>query len=49
MTIYNLATRDLPSLPIKGQPQTDYFDEDRRLPGFGLRVSAGGGRTWILL
>jgi integrase len=31
-------------LPAKGQ--TDYFDE--LLPGFGLRVSASGRRSWFL-
>ena len=30
--------------PAKGQ--VDYFDE--RLPGFGLRVSQGGHKTWIV-
>jgi hypothetical protein len=29
--------------------QIEYFDTDRKLPGFGLRVSAGGARSWILL
>jgi len=29
--------------------QIEYFDLDRRLPGFGLRVSAGGRRSWIVL
>ena len=30
-----------------GTGQTDYWDDS--LPGFGLRVSAGGRRAWVLL
>jgi integrase len=29
--------------------QTDYFDEASSVPGFGIRVSAGGRRTWFLM
>jgi integrase len=29
--------------------QTDYFDVAANIPGFGLRVSAGGRRVWFLL
>jgi Arm DNA-binding domain len=28
--------------------KTDHIVFDRDLPGFGLRLRAGGGRTWIL-
>src|SRR5262245_19980419 len=34
------------------QPQSkrvDYFDADRALPGFGLRVTPNGVKTWSVL
>lgn len=37
------------SLPLPerdGQRQADYFDQE--IPGFGLRVSYGGARTWFV-
>ena len=41
LTQKTIATLDLP----KGKAKTIIFDED--LPGFGLRIRAGGKRTWI--
>ena len=40
----DLAIKHL-SAPASGQQR--YWDRD--LPGFGIRLSQGGGRTWILL
>src|SRR5438132_370168 len=44
-----LTDRSLPKLaaPAKGEPQVDYFDKG--VPGFALRVSANGARSWIVL
>ena len=41
LTQKTVAALDLP----KGKSETIVFDED--LPGFGLRIRAGGKRTWV--
>jgi integrase len=43
-----LMARSLGKLRARGA-QTDYFDAAANVPGFGLRVSAAGGRTWFLM
>jgi integrase len=47
MPICKLTARNISTLPKPDEGQVDYFDED--LPGFGLRVSYGGKRTWIVM
>ena len=41
----NKATFKTPSLPA-GIKDKVFFDDD--LPGFGLRIRAGGKRTWVV-
>lgn len=42
--------RAIKALTVRGHAtQSDYFDPDRQPPGFGVRVSRGGTRTWIYL
>jgi integrase len=41
--------RGVKSLPSPGNGQIDYFDPDQKPPGFAVRVSHGGTRTWIFL
>lgn len=43
----SFSDRGIPKLPAPAAGQIDYFDDS--LPGFGLRVSHGGTRTWIVL
>lgn len=45
MPTYKFSARNVP--PIPGEGQIDYWDE--ALPGFGMRVSAGGARAWIAM
>lgn len=45
MPTFKFTARKLPPLPKEGQ--LDYWDE--ALPGFGMRVSAGGTRAWIAM
>ncbi|HKF63625.1 MAG TPA: tyrosine-type recombinase/integrase [Dongiaceae bacterium] len=47
MPIVKLTARSVARLKPPGTGQTDYWDDS--LPGFGLRVSAGGRRAWVLL
>jgi integrase len=42
-----LTSRSLPKLVAPAGGQVDYFDKE--VPGFGLRVSANGARSWIVL
>jgi integrase len=46
-TVRKFTDRGIPNSVIDGQSQTDYWDKS--LPGFGLRVSAGGTRTWMVM
>ena len=48
MPTAKLMARSLGKLRATGA-QTDYFDSGANVPGFGLRVSAAGGRTWFLI
>jgi integrase len=48
MPTVKLTARSLGTLRATGV-QTDYFDAAANIPGFGLRVSAAGGRTWFLM
>src|SRR5215469_5072303 len=43
----HLTARKLDSLKSPGVGQIDYWDQG--LPGFGVRISAGGRRTWVLM
>lgn len=43
-----LMARSLAKLRATGA-QTDYFDAAANVPGFGLRVSAAGSRTWFVI
>ena len=45
-----LNARNIVSLPgpSDGQKQVEYFDSASHTPGFGIRISAGGRRTWFL-
>jgi integrase len=45
MPSFRFSARKLPPLPATGQ--VDYWDES--LPGFGMRVSAGGTRAWVVM
>jgi integrase len=47
MPIVKLTARSVARLKPPDTGQIDYFDDS--LPGFGLRVSAGGRRAWVLL
>ncbi|HEX4569098.1 MAG TPA: Arm DNA-binding domain-containing protein, partial [Dongiaceae bacterium] len=47
MPIVKLTARSVARLRRPDVGQIDYFDDS--LPGFGLRVSAGGRRAWVLL
>ncbi len=42
-----MITRSVDAIKPPATGQVDYFDE--KLPGFGLRVSYGGRKAWILL
>lgn len=42
-----LTDRGLAALPIPARGQIDYFDE--RLPGFGIRITVNGHKSWIVL
>ncbi len=49
MPVLNLTARVVESLkPPADKAQIDYFDSGN-IPGFGLRISKGGKKTWILL
>ena len=45
MPKFKFSARSLPPVPSAGQ--LDYWDEG--LPGFGMRVSQGGTRTWQVM
>lgn len=45
MPSHKFTARSIPQLPSSGQ--IDYWDDS--LPNFGMRVSAGGTRTWIVM
>jgi integrase len=45
MPIHKFTARSVPKPPAAGR--IDYWDKS--LPGFGMRVSAGGGRTWVVM
>jgi integrase len=47
MPAIKLTARSVERLPQPTTGQIDYWDDS--LPGFGLRVSAGGRRAWVLL
>ena len=47
MAIHKFNARSIPSAPKGGCSQSDFWDES--LPGFGMRVSKGGTRTWIVM
>src|SRR5262245_47745198 len=42
-----MTERTLQRLRVPSIGQVDYFDQ--RLPGFGMRVTASGHRSWIVL
>jgi Arm DNA-binding domain len=42
LTITSIRSLTLP----KGRMDKTYFDDD--LPGFGIRVRAGGSKTWVV-
>src|SRR5262249_27324443 len=44
-----LTDRVVQGLQSPSTGRIDYFDADRKLPGFGLRVSASGRKSWVLL
>ena len=41
--------RSIKAAEAPSRGQIEYFELDGRLPGFGLRVSASGRKSWILL
>src|SRR5690348_702875 len=45
MAFHKFTARSLPRVPLSGQ--IDYWDPS--LPGFGMRVSARGTRTWMVM
>lgn len=45
MATHRFTARSLPPVPADGQ--VDYWDPT--LPGFGMRVSSGGTRTWVAM
>src|SRR5258707_502665 len=45
MPAFTFGARRLPKPPATGQ--VDHWDET--LPGFGMRVSSGGARTWVVM
>src|SRR5690348_1865050 len=45
MPHHEFKGRSLPCVPETGQ--VDYWD--KKLPGFGMRVSVGGARTWVVM
>ena len=45
MAFHKFTARSLPRAPLSGQ--IDYWDPS--LPGFGMRVSARGTRTWMVM
>jgi integrase len=45
MPEFRFGVRTLPPVPKEGQ--VDYWD--KTLPGFGMRVSAGGTRAWVVM
>ena len=47
MPTMKMTARSVTALKPPTEGQIDYFDES--LPGFGMRLSYGGTRTWILL
>ena len=44
---FKFGVRSIPSSPEGDADQTDYWDET--VPGFGMRVSKGGTRTWVVM
>jgi integrase len=47
MATFEFKARSIPSAPEEGKVQTDYWDGS--LPGFGMRVSSGGTRSWFVM
>src|SRR5580704_14611749 len=47
MPIIKMTVRGIDAIRAPGAGQVDYWDASR--PGFGLRVSAGGRRAWIVM
>jgi integrase len=45
----SFTDRSIKAAPAPDRGQIEYFEIDGRLPGFGLRVSASGRKSWILL
>ena len=45
----SFTDRGVKTLPPPAGGQIDYFDPDQKPPGFGVRVSHGGTRSWIYL
>jgi integrase len=45
MATFKFTARSFPPVPNDGQ--IDYWDQT--LPGFGMRVSVGGTRTWVVM
>jgi hypothetical protein len=48
MPSVRLTAKSLDALRAKAT-RVDYFDEGASVPGFGLRVSAAGKKTWFLM
>ena len=44
-----LTDRTVNAIQPPPSGRADYFDADRKLPGFGLRVAASGRKSWVLL
>ncbi len=42
-----MTIRGVEAIKLPQSGQTDYWDS--RLPGFGIRVNAGGRKTWTLM
>src|SRR3954452_3529930 len=49
MPVVTFTDRGAKALPAPAIGQTDYFDASAHPPGFCLRVSCKGTRTWMLL
>ena len=47
MPSVNLVARAIGSLPAPAEGRVEFFD--KAVPGFGLRVTSGGHRSWICL
>src|SRR6266436_2059217 len=45
--LHYLHPRNIANLPRPERGQIDYFDSNQ--PGFGIRVAAGGVRSWFVM